>query len=324
MKFSRSLAVLAVAICVWPVPALPVKADEARTLILESGEVAGMFFPESGAICRLVNRERARHGLRCVVEPTAGSAANLTALLSGEGQLAIVQSRVLAQAVQGVGAFANAPHPDLRALMSLHGETLVVLVGPAAKIKTPVDLKGKRLTLGHPGSFQRLMADSFLAATGIGVHDLASALELDAPKIAEAICRNEVDAAILTGLHPLTEVQDAIDDCGATLLTLKESAMEAYLHANPAFARQSIPAETYTGIRDKVSSFGVAAVLVTTSKLAADDGYNLVKAVFDGLSSLKAMHPLLAALDKKKMARDALAAPLHDGALRYYRENALQ
>ncbi len=303
---------------------LAAAAGEGRTLTVESGDVAGLYYPEAGAICRLVNKDRARHGLRCVVEPTAGSGANLAALQRGDGQLAIVQSRVLTQAVRGLGPFAKDATPDLRALMSLHGETLVVLVNPAAGIKTVADLRGKRLTLGHPGSFQRLMADSLLEAEGLGPQDLAAALEMDMPKISESLCRNEIDAAIFTGLHPISEVQDAIDDCGATLLTLKEAALDAYLAANPAFVRQTIAADTYTGLHDKISSFGVTSVLVTTSKLSPEDGYEVVKAVFDGLPSLKAMHPLLGGLDRKQMAHDTSAAPLHEGALRYYRENRLQ
>jgi TRAP transporter TAXI family solute receptor len=298
-------------------------ADDGHTLTVESGEISGMYYPEAGAICRLLNKDRSRHGLRCVVEPTAGSAANLAALRNGDGQLAIVQSRVLAQAVQGIGVFAKDPNPELRSLMSLHGEALVVLINASAKIKTAADLKGKRLTLGHPGSFQRLMADSLLAAEGIESRDLASALEMDAQKVSEALCRNEIDAAIFTGLHPIAEVQDAIDDCGATLLSLKDQALEAYLKANPAYFRQTIPADTYIGLHEKISSFGMAAVLVTTTTLSAEDGYVVVKSIFDGLSSFKTMHPQLVTLDKKQMARDALVAPLHEGALRYYKENGL-
>ncbi|HXP95847.1 MAG TPA: TAXI family TRAP transporter solute-binding subunit [Telmatospirillum sp.] len=320
----RRFGTLVVLVVLWSLGPLAAEADEGRLLTVESGDISGMFYPEAGAICRLVNKDRSRHGLRCVVEPTAGSVANLAALRNGDGQLAIVQSRILAQAVNGDGAFAKDPFSDLRALTSLHGETLVVLVNPAAKIRTVANLKGKRLTLGYSGSFQRLMADSFLTAEGIATQDLAAALEMDMQKVSESMCRNEIDAAIFTGLHPINEVQDAIDDCGATLLTLKDAALEAYLKANPAFVRQSIPADTYAGLHDKIYSFGVTAVLVATSKLSADDGYAVVKAIFDGLPALKSMHPHLGELDKKQMAHDALVAPLHDGALRYYMESGLK
>lgn len=299
-------------------------ADGPQILAVGSGEVSGMFYPEAGAICRLVNKDLSRHRLRCMVEPTAGSAANLTALRNGDTQLAIVQSKVLAQAVEGNGASTRDADTDLRALMSLHGETLAVLVAPGAKIKTAADLKGKRVSLGRPDSFQRLMADALLSAERLGSKDMAAALEIDTAKVAEAVCRNEVDAAILTGLHPIAEIQDAIDDCGATLLPLKDAALDAFVKANPAFARQTIPQDTYSGASQAVPTFGVASVLVTTAALPADQAYEVVKAVYENLPALKAMHPLLGGLDRKRMAHDALVAPLHEGALRYYRESGLR
>ncbi|MDR3438778.1 TAXI family TRAP transporter solute-binding subunit [Telmatospirillum sp.] len=321
MKYRLAWLALWLVANVWQSPAW---AAEGHLLALESGEVSGMYFPEAGAVCRMVNKDREHHGVRCLVEPTGGSVANLAALRKGDGQLAIVQSRVLAQAVQGVGAFAREPFPDLRTLMSLHGETMVVLVNPAAKIKSAADLKGKRVTLGHAGSFQRLMADGLLEAEGIATTDLAAALEMDSAKVGEALCRNEIDAAVFTGLHPMADVQEAIDDCGAGVLSLKDSRIDAFLKANPAYSRQILPDDTYTGVHEKTATFGVNAILVTTSSLPEEDGYAVVRAVFDGLPAFKAMHPLLGELEKKQMARDTLVAPLHEGALRYYKENGLQ
>lgn len=301
----------------------PAPAADGRLLAIESGEVIGMYYPEAGAICRMINRDRGQHGLRCVVEPTAGSMANLAALRHGDGQLAIVQSRILAQAVTGTGAFAREPFPDLRSLMSLHGESVLVLVNPAARIRTPADLKGKRVTLGHTGSFQRQMADMLLSAAGLSTADLASALEMDNHMVPEALCRNEVDAAIFTGLHPIAEAQEAIDDCGAGLLSLKDGGVDSFLKANPAFSRQVVAEDTYAGVHDKTSTFGVNAILVATAALSADDAYTVVKAVFEGLDAFKGMHPLLAGLDRRRMARDGVVPPLHDGAQRYFKEKGL-
>ncbi len=300
---------------------LPAMAEAAHSLILESGDVVGMHYPEAGAICRLVNKDRAGHGLRCLVEPTTGSAANLAGLESGDGQLAIVQSKMLEQAVAGKGPFANAPRADLRSLMSLHGESVAVVVAPGAKLKKAADLKGKRVNLGHTGSFQRSMAEAMLAAEGLAPADLGAALEMDESKVAKALCRNEVDAAVFTGLHPIAEVQEAIDGCGASLLPLKDAALDKFLKENAAYSRQVIPGDAYTGLREKVPTFGLRAVLVTTSRLSAEDAYEVVKAVFDNLKAFRAMHPLLGELEKKQMTHDALVAPLHEGAQRYYREN---
>ena len=295
-----------------------------HTLILGSGEVAGMFFPEAGAICRLVNRDRVSHGLHCLVEPTAGSSANLVALEAGGQQLAIVQSRVLAQAVSGTGPFAKTPMPNLRALMSLHGEAVVVVVSPGAKVRSPGELKGKRVNLGPAGSFQRTMAEVLLGAAGLGVGDFAAALEMEPGRAIQGLCKNEVDAAVFTGLHPIAEVQEAIDECGAGLLALKDPGIDGFLKGNQAFVHQVVGEEIYPGLSGKVAGFGLRAVLVATSGLPADDAYQVVKAVMDNLPAFKSMHPMLGTLSKKQMANETLIAPLHEGAERFFRENGLR
>ena len=295
-------------------------AEIGHDLVLDSGDLRGMHYPEAGAVCRLVNKDRPRHGLRCLVEPTTGSVANLAALESGDAQLAIVQSKLLAEAEAGKGPFADRPRRDLRSLMSLHGESVAVLVAAGTVIKSAADLRGKRVDLGRVGSFQRSMAEALLTAEGLRPADLRASLEMDPGKVAKALCGNEIDAAIFTGLHPLPQVQEAIDACGATLLPLKDAALDRFLRDNPAYSRQIIPQEAYTGLGGNVRSFGLRAVLVTTTRLPTDEAYEIVKAVFDNLAAFKAMHPLLNALDRRQMIHDALVVPLHDGAERYYRQ----
>ena len=300
-----------------------VAADAPRTVVISSGEASGLYFPEAGAICRLVNRDRARHGLHCLVEPSTGSGANLAALRSGDAQLAIVQSKVLSEAVHGAGRYGKEAVPDLRALLSLHGESVAVVLSPGQKIKSLADLKGKRLNLGRPGTFQRAMADAVLGAEGIRPGELASALEMESAKVPAALCHNEIDAAFFTGLHPLNEVQEAISSCGAGLLALKGAAMDSFLKANPAFGRQVISDASYRGLHEKVPTVGLRAVLVATVRLSDEDAYVVVRAILENLEAFKDMHPLLSGLERKQMAREGLVAPLHDGAHRYFVENGL-
>ena len=289
-----------------------------------SGEVGGAYFPEAGAVCRMVNRARAQHGIHCLVEPTSGSGANLAALRSGDLQLALIQSHSLAEALAGKGAFAkDGPFPDLRSLLSLHGEPVAVLLAANSKIKTAADLKGKRVNLGHPGSYQRLLADAVLTAESIKPQDLAAGLEMDVAKSVKALCDNHVDAAVVTGIHPIAEVQEGLDDCGITLLPLKDAAIEAYLKANPDFTHLSIGSEDYQGLKDEVPTIGLRAVLVASKSLSDADAYAITKAVAGDVGPFDAMHPLLSTLHRKQMARETLVAPIHDGAMRYYKENGL-
>lgn len=302
----------------------PHPAAAPHILAVGSGEVGGAYYPEAGAVCRMVNRERSRHGLHCLVEPTAGSAVNLAGLRSGDLQLGLVLSRSLGEAAAGKGAFAQAgAFPELRSLISLHGEPVAVLLASGSKIKTPADLKGKRLNLGHPGSYQRSMAEALMEAEKIRPQDLASSLEMEPAKMVKALCDGQIDAAVVTGIHPIAEVQEALDECGVTLLPLKDAAIETYVKANPAYTRLLISNTDYQGLADPVPSFGLRAVLVTTSHLSDDDAYEVVKAVAGDVAPFRGMHPLLSPLDRKQMAREALTVPFHDGALRYFKEYGL-
>lgn len=299
-------------------------AEGPRALLIGGGEPAGLFLPEAGAVCRTVNKETKKHGLSCLIRTSGGSQDNIAMLRAGETQLAVVQSRMAANAAAGHGVFAAAgPFRDMRALFSLHGEGIVALVNPESGIENTAGLAGKRVSLGRPGSFQRLMAESFLTSEGVPVSELGTVLELDIEHQAEALCSRTVDAAFFSGIHPMSEVERAIDLCGAVPLIPDEAMLELYLEKNPFYARQDIAAGLYDGMDLPLPTFGPRSLVVVRADLPEKDAYAVVKAVFDNLGAFRAMHPLLARLDKEEMAGDAAVLARHDGALRYFRENNL-
>ena len=302
----------------------PALAKEPHALLIGGGEPAGLFLPEAGAVCRTVNKGTKDHGLSCLIRTSGGSQDNIAMLRAGETQLAVVQSRMAADAAAGRGAFAAAgAFHDMRALFSLHGEGVVALVNPESGIEDTAGLAGKRVSLGRPGSFQRLMAESFLASEGVPVPELGTVLELDVDHQAEALCAQTVDAAFFSGIHPMPEVERAIDLCGAVPLIPDEAMLELYLKKNPFYARQDIAAGVYDGVDLPLPTFGPRSLVAARADLPEKDAYAIVKAVFDNLGAFRAMHPLLSGLDKERMARDAAVLARHDGAARYFRENNL-
>lgn len=301
--------------------AAPASAGDDRPLLVGGGEARGLYFPEAGAICRMVNRERSKAEPTCAVLPTAGSQANLKALADGEAQLAIVQSHILEMALDGKPP--GGPGGSLRSLVSLHGEAIGLLALPDSRIKSGADLKGKRVNLGKPGSYQRLMADALLDAEGIKPDQLGAALEMESEEAGKALCDKRIDAAILTGLHPMPEIEEASEVCDAVLVPLQDPAIDGWLGRHKAFVGLSIPGGIY-GEKGWVPSFGLDAVLVTTTALPDAEAYAVVKAVAGGLDAFKSLHPMLKDLDARHMANDGLVAPLHEGALKYFHEQGLK
>ena len=290
-----------------------------RPLLIGTGPVVGIYFPAGGAICNMLNREGAQPA--CAVVSSEGSAANLEALKAGAIDLAIVQSDWQYHAAKAMtGDAAEPAFPGLRALFSLHSEPITVVVRRDAGIAKVEDLKGKRVNLGLPGSPGRAAAEALIVALGWNLKQLGAIAELAPEHQPSALCNGAIDAYILPTAHPSGAVAAATETCGARLVPIQGPTAERVVADNPFYSYASIPGGIYSGNPEAISSFGLKATVVTRVELDAGAVYALVRAVFGDFPRFAAQHPVFAALDPVTMAKDGNTAPLHDGALRYYKE----
>ncbi|MEW5729168.1 MAG: TAXI family TRAP transporter solute-binding subunit [Pseudomonadota bacterium] len=300
------------------------EAADRRTLVVGAGEVTGYYFPAAGALCRVVNKDRPR-GATCAVTPSSGSAANVQGLRAGDTDFAILQSRAAQLAAAGGEGFKDqGAFAELRAVMSLHGEAVVVLAREGSGVATLSDIKGKRVNLGRPGSFQRAMADLVLEAAGISEGELAPVVELDLGEQTPEMCEGNIDVAFYAGVHPMPEVAAAVEDCNATFVPVKAKAVDAFLKKNPWVSRASVKPGTYGGATEELPSLSLKAVLATTTRTDADTVHDVLKSVHANFSAFVRLHPVLRGLSKADTARDGIAIPLHDGAQRFYAETGLK
>jgi uncharacterized protein len=294
------------------------------TIYIGTGGVTGVYYPAGGGICRVVNRSRSEHGVNCSIESTEGSIANIEALRAGEFNMAIVQSDWQFHAYEGDAPFAEAgPYRDLRAVLSLHAEPFTVVAREDSGIATVADLRGKRVNIGNPGSGQRATTEAVMAVNGWTMADFALASELPSDEQAAALAGGRVDAIVFTVGHPSGEIYDATESTPARLVPITGPAVDRLIADYPYYAKAVIPGGLYRGNDSATPTFGVRATLVTTAATPDDVVYLVVKSVFENFEEFKSLHPALANLDRREMARAALTAPLHPGAERYYREAGL-
>jgi TRAP transporter TAXI family solute receptor len=294
-------------------------------ITIGTGAVTGVYYPAGGAICRLVNRGRKEHGIRCFVESTGGSIYNIRALRDGEITLGIVQSDWQYNAYRGEGVFADGPpFRDLRSVFSLHSEMFTVAVGKHSNIKQFSDLKGKRVNIGDVGSGMRETMQSLMDAERWTKHSFASASELKPTDAAKELCEGKIDAMVFAAGHPNGLIQEITGNCGARLIPVEGTEIDKLIADNPFYAHTAIPGGMYQGNTQNTATFGVKATLVTTADADEESIYQLTKSVFDNFDSFKTLHFVFATLDKNRMVSTGLVAPIHPGAMRYFREAGLR
>ena len=290
-------------------------------ITIGTGGVTGVYYPTGGAICRLVNKDRKDHGIRCSVESTGGSVYNTRTIRQGELDFGVVQSDVQAAALEGTGAFADdGPYPDLRSLFSVHPEPMHLMTRADAGIGEVADLAGKRVNIGNPGSGTRVLADALMSYHGISPDDFALAAELKSSEQSAALCDGKLDAAIWAAGLPNGSSQEATSTCDVRILALEGEGIDRLLAENSAYAAATIPGGMYPGNPDDIPSWGPKATFVTSADTPDEVVYAVVSAVFDNFDDFKKLHPAFARLDEAEMIVDGLTADLHPGAEKYYME----
>ncbi|WP_226576389.1 TAXI family TRAP transporter solute-binding subunit [Acuticoccus sediminis] len=302
------------------VSALPASAQD-KFVTIGTGGVTGVYYPTGGAICRLVNRGRRDHGIRCSAESTGGSVYNVNTLRAGELDFGVAQSDVQYHAYHGDAQFADAgPFEGLRSVFAIHPEPFTIVVRADSDINTFEDIKGKRVNVGNPGSGQRDTMEIVMAAYGITMDDLALATELKGAEMAQALCDGNIDVMMYVVGHPAAAIQEAANSCDVKLVSVTGEPIDKLVADNPYYRVATIPGGMYKGNPDEITTFGVGATLVTSTDVSDDVVYNVVKAVFDNFAQFKQLHPAFENLKEEEMISDSLSAPLHPGAEKYYKE----
>jgi len=312
---SLSAALLATAMLTAP----SIAADKFVTI--GTGGVTGVYYPTGGAICRLVNKGRKEHGIRCSVESTGGSVYNARTIRQGELDFGVVQSDVQAASLAGTGAFKDdGPYPELRALFSIHPEPLHVMARADSGITDVDTMKGKKVNIGNPGSGTRVLAETLLKYSNLAPSDFALAAELKSSEQSAALCDGKIDATIWAAGLPNGAAQEATSSCEVKMVPLAGPNIDKLLAENPAYAAAIIPGGMYPGNPDDVPSWGPKATFVTSATTSDDVAYAVVAAIFNNFDAFKKLHPAFERLKESEMIKDGLTAPLHPGAVKYYKE----
>lgn len=286
-----------------------------------TGGQTGVYYVVGQSICRFVNRDTKTHNIKCNAPASGGGVANVNGIRSGEFNFGVMQSDHQYKAMEGLAPFAaEGKMDDIRALFSVQGEVFTVLARRDANITKLDDLKGKRVNIGNPGSGQRDTLEEIMAKKGWDRSVYSLAAELKPAEQASALNDNNIDVMTYFVGHPNGSIQEATTTVDAVFVPIEGPEIDALLAEKSYYTKAQIPGGMYKGNDKPTASIGGKAVLSTSAKISPDVVYQVVKSVFDNLDRFKKIHPAFNDLDEKEMIKAGLSAPLHEGAIRYYKE----
>ena len=307
---------------------LTFSTSPALELLLGTSQV-GTFDHHTGrVICRML--VSLTEDLDCRVEPAddashADAAVhNLTNIRSGSLDLGIVNSTNQANAVNRSGQFEflDISYDNLRSLFSLNSIPFTLITYQGAGIRSFDDLRGKTVNIGNQGSSQREIMNTLLAAKNWSKKSFKLVEQMPASQSQDsmALCHRNVDAIVRVNVHPDASIQQVVKLCNAVLISVSGPDIMQFIKQNPAYQTIDIPGGTYASNPAPLTTFGVKATLITSEEMDEELVYTIVRTLFENLDRLKRTHPSFALLTPAQMYTDSLTAPLHRGAIKYYRE----
>jgi TRAP transporter TAXI family solute receptor len=296
-----------------------------KFVTIGTGGITGLYYPTGGAISRMINKKKDIYHIKTTVDSTPGSVYNVNAVVSGDLDFGVVQSDRQYQAVHGLSEWAEkGSQKDLRSIFTLHPESVTLVASRNSGIKSIKNLKGKRVNLGNPGSGPLQNSKDALSAFGIKEKEL-NAEYVKAVEAPGLLQDERIDAFFYTVGHPNGNIKEATAGrVRVRLIPLKGPEVDALTAKKPYYAKSIIPIQFYPRALNKedIPSFGVKGTFVTSKDVDEEIVYAITKEIFDNLEEFKKLHPAYKVLTKENMLQ-GMSAPVHKGALKYYKENDL-
>ncbi|PWK60654.1 TAXI family TRAP transporter solute-binding subunit [Roseicyclus mahoneyensis] len=294
--------------------AVPAFAQE--QLSIATGGTGGVYYPIGGGLAEIINAQV--EGYSATAEVTGASVENMGLIATGDADMALALADTVAQAYNGTGRFEGQQLPMVRGLASVYANMVQIVALESSGITSLEDLRGKRVSVGAPGSGTEVNADAILQANGITYDDIDEQ-RLNFNETADALANGDIDAGFWSVGAPTSSILNLATTQSIVMIELTEAELTAAREADATFAVTTLPGGSYTGIDGDTTVLGIPNVLVVSSEMSDDLAYAITRAMFENIADLQAVHPA-ANETTVEFTMTATPVPLHPGAIRYYEE----
>ncbi len=309
---------ISIVLCLALALALVACGGASTKMTMGTGGTSGTYYAFGGVLGQYIKNHA---GIDVTVVSTDGSKANIQGVAAGDYQLATVQSDVMAYAWEGTRSFeADGKVDSFRVVAGLYAES-VQLVTMDPEIKSVADLKGKAVSIGAPSSGVYFNAIDVLAAAGMTEADIQPQY-LSFADSADGLKDGKIDAAFIVAGAPTAAISELCATNSAYLVPIDGDIAAKLMESSPFYTSYVIPANTYNGQTEDVTTVTVKATLIVSASASEDAVYNLTKAIFDNTEAIAKENGKGAELSIDN-ATSGMTAPFHAGAAKYFAEKGV-
>lgn len=287
-----------------------------RTLSIATGNTNGLYYPLGGGLASIWSRHL--DGVNMKAETTAGSVTNLIQVAKGESEVGFTQADALAAALAGRGRFPE-PMP-LASLGKLYPNVVHLVTIRSTGIASVHDLRGRRVSVGPPGSGNAVTAWNVLEAMGVGESDF-TVRQLNYAQMSNGLKDGTLDAGFIAGGVGMPAVVEIGVSRDMVLVPFTEEEIATIARAEPAYSGFVMPPGVYRGVDEPVLTPTLWNLLVVARSMDEGLAYDLTRTMLERRADLENISSV-ASFITPPSARDVGDFPLHPGARRYYAEMA--
>lgn len=297
-------------------PGSGAEEDNSEFISILTGGTGGTYYPLGGSFAEIIKDAT---GIDTNAETSGASAENMTTLKNGDAEIAFSQTDIASYAVDGKLMFENNKVDNVQAIATLYPETIQIVTTKDSGIASVEDLKGKKVSVGAPGSGTVANAEQILEVHGMTFDDIEKQ-DLSFDESTQGIQDGTIDAAFVTAGTPT----GAVESLGATedvvIVPIEQDKIDSLIEKYPFYVKEEIPTGTY-GLESAVTTVAVQAMLVAGSDLSEDVVYDVTKAIFENLD--KVTHAK-GKLIKVENALNGVGIEVHPGAQKYFDEKGVK
>ena len=264
------------------------------TLSIATGGTGGVYYPYGGGMGTVLSETL--EGVTATVQETNASVDNILLVQDGGADIAFALGDTVADAVAGAAQFEGR-EVTLCTLGKLYNNFTQTVTTSGTGIRTIADLRGKRVSVGSPGSGTEVIALRILEAAGINPETDIQRSQLGVGETAQALRDGTIDAGFWSGGLPTGALVDLASTGQMVLIPTAEYTDELGSKFGPYYLTEEIPAGTYQGQAEPSPQVVVPNVLVVRSDMPEQLQQDITRAIFENEERLASVHPAAADLD---------------------------